>query len=154
MGLKPRSLQLNQAAYQERAAKGLERALQGNARLCLELLVEAGGDWLPSRSLRGGPGSVPELPEAGFHLFDPGLDELASQTQMTGLWERKWLGSCSGQWFFWDHPIPQPVFSPQAHCPGPGFHPQGPGTAADKAGQAGITPHTLQLRPSHKVLGV
>lgn len=49
MGLKPRSLQLNQAAYQERAAKGLERALQGNARLCLELLVEAGGDWLPSK---------------------------------------------------------------------------------------------------------
>lgn len=70
---------------------------------------------------------------------------------MTGLWERKWLGSCSGQWFFWDHPIPQPVFSPQAHCPGPGFH-QGPGTAA-VAGQAGITPHTLQLRPSHRVLG-
>ena len=106
---------------------GLERALY------LELLRERRGDWLPSKPEGEGPGSVSELPEAEFHLFHPGLAELASQTQKTGLWERKWVGSYSGQWFFWDHPVPQPVFSPQAHCPGPGFYPQGPGTAADKA---------------------
>ena len=143
MGLKPRSLRPHQAAYQERAAKGLERALY------LELLIERRGDWLPSKPEGEGLGSVSELPEAEFHLFHPGLAELASQTQKTGLWERKWVGSYSGQWFFWDHPVPQPVFSPQAHCPGPGFYPQGPGTAADKAGQAG---HVYHSRPrAHRV---